>query len=39
LPLATLESIYQTAAARARSDHELDRLFNPDYYGDRGSGI
>lgn len=39
LPLVSLESIYQSAAARACRDYELDRLFNPDYYGDHGSGI
>jgi hypothetical protein len=39
LPVASLAEIYQAAAARARYDHELDRLFNPDYYGDQGSGI
>jgi hypothetical protein len=39
LPTATLENIYQAAAARAVRDHKLDRLFNPDYYGDEGSGI
>jgi hypothetical protein len=39
LPLVSLENIYQSAAVRAARDHELDRLFNPDYYGDQGSGI
>ncbi|MEX2317521.1 MAG: hypothetical protein WD669_10250 [Pirellulales bacterium] len=39
LPLVSIESIYQSAAARACRDHELDRLFNPDFYGDHGSGI
>ena len=39
LPLVSLDNIYQTAAARARRDYELDRLFNPGYYGDHGSGI
>jgi hypothetical protein len=39
LPVVSLESIYQSAAARARNDHELDRLFNPEFYGDSGSGI
>lgn len=38
LPMASLEAIYHSAAARAKSDHALDRLFNPDYYEDRGSG-
>jgi hypothetical protein len=35
----SLESIYRLAAERAARDHELDRLFNPEYYGDHGSGI
>jgi hypothetical protein len=39
LPVVSIESIYQSAAARAARDHELDRLFNPDFYGDSGSGI
>jgi hypothetical protein len=39
LPRVSLPEIYQAAASRAERDHELDRLFNPDYYGDHGSGI
>jgi hypothetical protein len=39
LPLISTEGLYQMAAARARYDHELDKLFNPEYYGDHGSGI
>jgi hypothetical protein len=39
LPVVSLESIYQLAAERAVRDYELDRLFNPDHYGDNGSGI
>ncbi|HEX2474564.1 MAG TPA: hypothetical protein VHK01_07460 [Lacipirellulaceae bacterium] len=39
LPIATLGALYQAAAARALRDYELDKLFNPDYYGDHGSGI
>ncbi len=39
LPIVSTQDIYQMAAAKARSDHELDRLFNPEYYGDHGSGI
>ena len=38
-PTMTLEEIYQAAFTRARNDCELDRLFNPEYYGDHGSGI
>jgi hypothetical protein len=38
LPMVTTQDIYQMAAAQARNDYELDRLFNPDYYRD-GSGI
>lgn len=38
LPLVTLQDIFQMAAAKAQQDYELDKLFNPDYYGD-GSGI
>jgi hypothetical protein len=38
LQLVSAADIYQMAAARARYDHELDKLFNPEYYGD-GSGI
>jgi hypothetical protein len=36
--MVTLQDIYQMAAAKARQDYELDKLFNPEYYGD-GSGI
>ena len=39
LPIATLGALYQAAADRAMRDYELDKLFNPDYYGDHGSGI
>ena len=38
-PTTTIEEIYQAAFTRARNDHELDRLFNAEYYGDNGSGI
>lgn len=38
LPLVKTQDIYQMAAAKAQYDYELDKLFNPDYYGD-GSGI
>jgi hypothetical protein len=38
LPVISTHDIYQMAAAKARYDYELDKLFNPDYYGD-GSGI
>ena len=38
LPVITTQDIYQMAAAKAQYDYELDKLFNPDYYGD-GSGI
>jgi hypothetical protein len=39
VPIATLNDLYQAAATRALRDFELDKLFNPDYYGDHGSGI
>ena len=39
LPLASTQDIYQAAQARARYDYELDVLFNPEHYGDQGSGI
>ena len=39
LPLVSAQAIYQAAAERAYRDHQLDRLFNADYYGDNGSGI
>ncbi|MGD9635131.1 MAG: hypothetical protein AB7G28_01560 [Pirellulales bacterium] len=38
LPTVTMQDLYQMAAAKAQYDYELDKLFNPDYYGD-GSGI
>jgi len=38
LPLVSVQDIYQMAAAKAQHDYELDKLFNPEYYGD-GSGI
>lgn len=38
LPVVSAQDIYQMAAACARYDYELDKLFNPEYYGD-GSGI
>lgn len=38
LPMVKTQDIYQMAAQKAQYDFELDRLFNPDYYGD-GSGI
>jgi hypothetical protein len=38
-PMVSTQDIYQMAAAKARYDYELDKLFNPDYYGDNGSGI
>lgn len=38
LPIVKTQDIYQMAAAKARYDFELDKLFNPDYYGD-GAGI
>lgn len=39
LPVVNTQDIYQMAAAKARYDYELDKLFNPEYYGDHGSGI
>ncbi|MEX0610581.1 MAG: hypothetical protein WD738_15170 [Pirellulales bacterium] len=39
LPLISVQELYQAAAERAYRDHELDKLFNADYYGDHGSGI
>jgi hypothetical protein len=39
MPLFSMDDIIQAAYARAKEDHELDKLFNPDYYGDHGSGI
>ena len=38
LPVVKTQDIYQMAAAKAQYDYELDKLFNPEYYGD-GSGI
>ena len=38
LPMVTLQDIYQMAAAKAQYDYELDKLFNPEFYGD-GAGI
>jgi len=31
-PLVPIKDIYQAARNRAVDDHELDKLFNPDYY-------
>lgn len=39
LPVVSVQDIYQMAAAKAQYDYELDKLFNPEYYGDHGSGI
>ncbi len=39
LPMVSTQDIYQLAAAKARYDYELDKLFNPEFYGDQGSGI
>lgn len=39
IQMASAQDIYQLAAARAYHDHQLDRLFNAEYYGDCGSGI
>ena len=39
LPIVSVQDIYQMAAAKAQYDYELDKLFNPEYYGDHGSGI
>jgi hypothetical protein len=38
-PLNSIDQIYQAAYEQALRDHQLDVLFNPDYYGDHGSGI
>jgi hypothetical protein len=38
-PLTSMNQIYQAAYEQALRDHHLDVLFNPDYYGDHGSGI
>jgi hypothetical protein len=38
-PFASMNAIYQAAYERALRDHQLDVLFNPDFYGDHGSGI
>jgi hypothetical protein len=38
-PFVSASQIYQAAYERALRDHQLDVLFNPDYYGDHGSGI
>lgn len=38
VPMIRTQDIYQMAAAKAQYDYELDKLFNPEYYGD-GSGI
>jgi hypothetical protein len=38
-PLSSIDQIYQAAYEQALRDHQLDVLFNPDYYGDHGSGI
>jgi hypothetical protein len=38
-PMASIEDVYQAAQTRARNEYELDKLFNPEYYGDHGSGI
>jgi hypothetical protein len=35
MPMAVqLAEIYQAAVARAVEDHELDKLFNAEFYGD-----
>lgn len=34
VPGVQLNDIYQAAKKRAVEDHELDKLFNADYYGD-----
>lgn len=31
---ATAASVYEAAYRRAVVDHQIDRLFNPEYYGD-----
>jgi len=33
-PPVQISDIYQAAKNRAVEDHELDKLFNPDFYGD-----
>jgi hypothetical protein len=33
-PSVQMADIYQAAKNRAVEDHELDKLFNPDFYGD-----
>jgi hypothetical protein len=38
-PFLATNQIYQAAYEQALRDHQLDKLFNPDYYGDNGSGI
>lgn len=38
LPTISTHDLYQMAAAKARYDYELDRLFNPEFYNN-GSGI
>ncbi|HEY4235371.1 MAG TPA: hypothetical protein VGM76_18210 [Lacipirellulaceae bacterium] len=38
-PFLAANQIYQAAYEQALRDHQLDLLFNPDYYGDHGSGI
>jgi hypothetical protein len=34
LPPVQIGDIYQAAKQRAVEDYELDKLFNPDFYGD-----
>lgn len=34
LPAIQISDIYQAAKQRAMEDHELDKLFNADFYGD-----
>jgi len=34
LPRVQINDIYQVARQRAVEDHQLDRLFNADFYGD-----
>jgi hypothetical protein len=38
-PFVAMSQVYQAAYEKALRDHQLDVLFNPDYYGDHGSGI
>jgi hypothetical protein len=38
-PFASINQIYRAAYEQALRDHQLDVLFNPDCYGDHGSGI